>query len=412
MSLPVINSAYPNQGLLYGYTSVDISGSNFTGVNNVFFLDANENRYDVSFTILDDTTINLYSTYSPIQQTMHIYATNANGTSSNNNVSFLFTNQSPLYGLQYAMGASGGFFIKEGFPTINLVPLLNKYDVTNALQVTYDVRKFNQLLGLIKDASNQYIVNTEFNPLTDSFPNDTIILNAADFVANMSSNQVISVGAYSTLYSNFDEYVNAYFAYGNITPLFASGVSTDYYDLFKGVFDASSFMHIITEQTPDPITGAYVSDVSGSITIENVNKSILYLVFYNIYGNRNSEGGAYFHPSNQTNYTVADGFIDGDLIFVPDGTNITLTLKIGSETSSYLNYAANNDFSLNNVSTFNQNNYSSKYGEGTYTSCMNMNDVSNGFYYITQTITAPLLIRLENLSSDPNKYGSASTNGM
>lgn len=413
VSVPIINSAYPNQGLLYGYTSIDISGSNLTDVTRVYFQDASSNTYDVSFTNITDTAINLHSSYSSYEQIMQIYATNTSGTSSTY-ANFKFTNQSVLYGLNYAIGASGGFFIEEGFPTVSLIPLMNKYDVTNALQVTYDVRKFNQLLGLIKDASNHYIIDSSFNQSTDVFPKDELILDAADFVQYMTTDQVISVGTYSTLYSDFNEYVNDYFAYGNFTPLMVNDNSSFCYDLYHGIFDASSFMHIITGQSIDTITGAYVSDVSGSITIHNVNNVLNFLAYTNPYYNRNYVGEPFAQPSNGEMYTMKDGFIDGDLIFVPEGTNIKLVLKIASQPSSYTTYNSTsnstnkneNMFNMDiaNVSLYDQCYYNNKYGQDTYTSSMNTADLSGGFYYITQNITAPLLIRLKNLSTDPYKY--------
>lgn len=407
MPVPVITSAYPTQGLLYGYTSVDIYGSNFSSVTRVYFQDANANTYDVSFTKISDTAINLYSPYSLIEQTMQIY-TSIGSVSSTTFVDFQFTNQSVLYGRKYAIGASGGFFIEEGFPSISLqTALINMYDVTNALQVTYDVRKFNQLLGLYKDASNHNVLSTTYNPTTHTFLNDDITLNAADFVQYMSRDQVISVGTYSSLYSDFNSYVNSYFAYGNFTPIFSHDNYSNFYDLYQGVFDASSFMHIITGHSIDA-SSAYVNDVSGSITVHNVNNSLNFLSSYNPYRNRNDTSGAFSQPSSGNMYSTADGFIDGDLIFVPEGTDIKLVLKIESgQPSSYATYSSTNTFNTDaiNTSVHDQCYYNTKYGQDTYTSSMNTADLSGGFYYITQHITAPLLIRLKNLSTNPYEYG-------
>jgi hypothetical protein len=63
---------------------------------------------------------------------------------------------SSYVGLFYAYGASGGFIMEQGFNDVVLIPYekINKYDVTEALQVKYDVRVFNEKIGLFKDSDN------------------------------------------------------------------------------------------------------------------------------------------------------------------------------------------------------------------------------------------------------------------
>ena len=59
-------------------------------------------------------------------------------------------------GLFYAFAGSGGFKMEEGIKSITflLYNELNQYDLTNTLQVKFDVRTFNNKLGIYKDASN------------------------------------------------------------------------------------------------------------------------------------------------------------------------------------------------------------------------------------------------------------------
>jgi len=403
----VITNIYPNVGELYGYTSVDISGNGFTEITSVLFTDTNSNVYDVSFTVISDNLINAVTPYSLTEQTMQVTTVGLGGFGTSNPVNFYFRNQARLYGLQYALGASGGFYIEEGFPSINLAKLtpLAQYDVTNALQVAYDVRKFNQMIGIIKDPSNHYILETSFNQLTESFPLDSITIDASNFVGYMSHDQVISVGTYSTLYSNFNLYVNSYFSYGGFTPLFDCYYnSTGNYDLYNGIFDASSFIHIINEKIIDP-SNSYVKAVTGSITINGINNALLFLVNNNPYHNRNKIGQPFSTPSDDIAYCVADGFVDGDLIYVPSGTNITLKLLIVTEPTGYTTYAASHDFSNNNLMYTEMCEFNTKYGDSNYTS--HITTTASNETIIQQTLTAPLLIKLENLSTNPYEYGHA-----
>jgi len=279
--------------------------------------------------------------------------------------------------------------MEQGFPTIQLAtqnPII-RYDVTNAVQVKFDVRTFNRKLGLVKDASNRYIVDTSFNYLLTRFPTDTLTISAAEFLAGMQAAQVLSVGTYSTIYSDFNTYVNTYFGYaGGFASLFASVSQFDYNG---GVFDAAAFINIITGSAVDA-SGAYVNNLTGSITIYNINNLLKYAVDGNVFGNRDPSGGTTASdPTNPANYGVADGFLDGDLILIPSGTSITLKLSIQND-----NFNPVNNVGPSNVSTLNQlSNFSQKYGSSYYTEST-VATTSN----ITRTLTAPLLFILKNLS--------------
>lgn len=284
----------------------------------------------------------------------------------------------------YAMYAQGGYTIEQGLPTIKLAPQtpVVRYDITNALQVQYDVRTFNRKLGLVKDASNINIVDTSYNYVINRFPNDTITLNASEFVSGMTKERVISLGTYSTLYSDFNQYVNTYFGYaGGFASLFAS---VSQYDYNNGVFDASAFIYIINGKSIDA-SGAYVNNLTGSITLYNVNNMISYAVDGNIFANRDPSNGTTASDQNdRSNYGVADGFVAGDLIYIPQGTTITIKLGIDSENYNPLNNNNSNQVSSNNT----------LYGNPYYTVATTASLTS-----IQRVLTAPLLIKLDNLST-------------
>jgi hypothetical protein len=331
---------------------------------------------------------------------MKIYATNTAGTSTTY-LNFSFVSTTLTYGLRYVIEASGGFLIIEGFPEIGLKNDTSSnvvsVDITDAIQLYFDVRKFNQLLGVIKDSSNQTIIESSFNSLLNFFPNDTITLTSADFVKYMSYQQVVSLGFYSCLYRNFNEYINHYFSYGGFSPIFENMYSlTDNTDLYNGVFDASSFMNIIT---PDDLN---VMSVSGEIIISNVNNELRNLIINNPYKNRT--------PTTQT----IEGFIDGDKIYITNGISVTLNLHINNTAPINFDFSSNYCYPIQNdlcpcmdahisTSQWTLPPQNSQYTE----------DISINIYEeitsqsITQTTTAPLLLILKNISTDPYEYGGS-----
>lgn len=257
----------------------------------------------------------------------------------------------PYEGFFYAFYGSGGFTMDQCFNTIKLTqpnPLL-RYDVTKALQVKFDVRTFNAKLGLYKDANNIGITSTTFNPVTDNFSINEITINADEFVSGLTKEQVISVGSYSTMYSDFKQLVNTYFGYaGGFSSLFSQASE---FDINNGVFDASALINIINPYS-NP-AGENVKQVTGSITISDINSLLKYAIDRNIFGNRNTQSSVGNSSDTSANYTgasttqeenyynsnygMADGFIAGDLIFIPAGTTIKLHLVIDSENFNPLN---------------------------------------------------------------------------
>lgn len=259
----------------------------------------------------------------------------------------------------YAFEATGGFTMERGFDTIKLAEQTAPVyvDVTDAVQIKMDVLTFNNKLGL-------------FDSITDSFANDEISLSSEELTAGVTADsQIISVGKYSTLYSDFQSYVASYFGLaGGFSSLFtaASEFAIDRVDpQTANEFNAASFIALLTASAQDP-SGRYISDLSGSITISNIAKLLKYSVDGNVFGNRNPE---------DTNWGVENGFVAGDLIWVPAGTTITLKLAIDPEALA----------PLNNVSA----SQSTTVGEGIFTQTTEATTE-----LITRVVTAPLLIKL------------------
>lgn len=281
-------------------------------------------------------------------------------------------------GLFYAYEASGGYVMEQGFANIVMIPYerINKYDVTESLQVEFDVRTFNRKIGLLKDALNIGIINTAYDPTTNHFPTDTVALNAYEFTEGMNASQVISVGKYKTLYSDFQIFLNAYFGYPQgFDTLFTIQSRIN---INNGIFDASALMHLLTHQALNA-SGEYVNTVTGEISINHVNALLRFANQYNPFNNR---------TPNQSN--VSDGFIDQDLIFIPTGTTVTLYVNI-KNVDAYPNYialTASGETYLQNITH-----------DGDYTNGYFSQTTTVTSDYIKRVIKVPLLMRLTNLST-------------
>lgn len=291
------------------------------------------------------------------------------------NPNTIISTDASYVGLYYAYEASGGFAMEKGVGNTIMFPYsqINQYDVTNSLQIKFDVRTFNEKIGLFKDSSNVGIENTTYNSSTDGFSINNITLSAEEFVSAVDVNEVISVGKYRTLYSDFQTLLNNYFGYPQgFNMLFT--VSSQIV-INNGIFDASAMVDILTYRALNA-SGEYVKTTTGSINILNTNSLLRYACEYNPFNNR-------------TTQTVEDGFIENDLIYIPTGTTITLVANITNSDSSN-NYIIPTTPGLNAI-------IQSSPGK----------DYSNGFYSqvttytssaITRVVKVPLLLVLKNLS--------------
>jgi len=292
-------------------------------------------------------------------------------------------------GVYNAFTGVGGFSTTRVFDTItfNAETNISSYDTTNALEVTFDVRTLNSLIGITKDASNHYVTSTTFSASGGSLGTDFLNISAGQFIAGMKASQVTSVGNLSTLYSDYMTYVKTYFGYaGGFATLF-SGAET--FVVNGGVFDASAVNTLISS-TSDATTdgsGASITNLAGNINLSNLTKLIRYAVDTDCFGNRTGSGNNMASdPSNNNNYGVEDGFIAGDLIFIPAGLVVTLNLGIALE--SYTNVV--NNIGPTNVAALTQTtNFTNGFFNETTQSSLSL---------ITRTVTAPILIRLANLS--------------
>ena len=292
-------------------------------------------------------------------------------------------------GLYYAFPASGGYKMEEGMKTITLLPFtqINQYDMTNAVQVLFDVRTFNTKLGVIKDASNLNVISTTYDPSTNSYGpnNNSITISASDFVAGMTTEEVLSVGALNTMYSSFINYVYEYFGIPNgFSSLFT--ISSQF-DINGGIFDASAFVHIINGKSINNL-GQYVKDLSGSVTVNGIKEMMYYCVSTNPFGNRDPSGNANTSsdPTNRNHYTLADGFLQSDLIYIPNGVTVTLTVNVNNND---IMLTSNGQSQLPSINT----DYNNLAGNNLFSQKTTVSDTN-----IKSVVKAPLLFKLKNIS--------------
>lgn len=312
-------------------------------------------------------------------------------------------------GLQYCLQAAGGFTAVEGFDTIHRLveTIIAQYDVTGAVEVLMDVRDFNRKLNIYKDASN---IDVSAGPVYYDSVNDLLLTNTLSFTATefkaaiTTASRVVSVGKYSTLYSDFATYVAAYFGLPSAsTSATALGLATLFskeYDLNPngGLFDASAFLLLIAGATADG-SGAYISDLSGSITVANLSKILRNAVDANPFGNRDpSSGTTASDSSHRANYGVSDGFFADDLLFIPSA-GITVTLNIIIDSEGYPLPLNNVGPSFSSVTGATQD---ASFNTATTTTSTFTETSTATTLLISRTLTAPLLIRLSNLSSTAN----------
>jgi photosystem II stability/assembly factor-like uncharacterized protein len=221
----------------------------------------------------------------------------------------------------YAFDGSGGYNVRQGFNEIMLKTpdLLNKYDMTDSIQLLFSVQTLNKKLGIIKDASNNRTIQAWFNPITEKLYTDSIKICACDFIDGVNHGSVLSLGKMKALYHDFNSTVGSYFGTtGGFMSLFSNAET---FSVNGGVFDASAFLQVINSSTFN-MQGSFVSDLSGHVTISDINNLLDWVVDGNIFNNRD--------PARH-NYGIIDGFVAGDLVYIQNGFTITLSLNIQGE---------------------------------------------------------------------------------
>ena len=363
----------------------------------------------------------------------------------------------------YCIQAAGGFSTTQQFDTIKRLSetIIGRYDVTGSVEVLMDVRLFNNKIGIKKDSNNLNIIGQTsyfYSDVSNSLITDSFTISASEFVYDLSmagkEKSIISVGLLSTIYSDFSNYVATYFAMPTL-PTTSGGNNQNEYGfatLFSGevgfnpnggVFDASAFFNLVcggnggNPGVPgggwgNDTSGASISTLSGAITVSNITQLLRNAVDANPFNNRNPTTGiTASDPYDRSNYGVTDGFLADDLFFIPaNGFQVTLKLAIDQEAFvNPLNNAGtpflsgtlgSNAYStgLPTVGGMTQDisavydtsfsgassgvNTAGQQQGGAATTTTFVSQTSSSTTLIQRVLQAPLLIRLANLTSDPN----------
>jgi hypothetical protein len=229
----------------------------------------------------------------------------------------------------YAFGATDGFVMERQFEDIALRPAdaIQRFDAVDSVQVTVAASVLNAKLGTFDTVDDCFKIDDE--------EVSEITFTSDDFrTALASTEDVISVGSLSTLYSDFKTYVGTYFGFnGGFETLFAA--ATEFVIDGDDVFDADSLVALIGGEAAgeEPAT-PYTKIMTGSITISNITKLLRYAVDSNCFGNRVPSGT---DPTDETNFGVNNGFLANDIIWVPAGITVTLRLAIDPESFNPIN---------------------------------------------------------------------------
>ena len=275
----------------------------------------------------------------------------------------------------YVIGSDGGFTLKQNFNEIGTTPSLSltaAYDLSDALQISLGVRILNDKIGIVKDESNNIVLSALMTDDGSNLQTNSLTFNTTNLTECVGSDNIISMGRMSSLYADFSNTMYTYFGlpfgFGNI---FAHENVTN---VNSGVFDPSALIHVLNGNTFD-ISGSYISDISGSITINNINEILCYIIDNNAFKNRD--------PSN--NIGISHGFIEGDLIYVPDGLTIAMSVDIETEIFFPVNNIGPSNLAKIDASI----NYYEPYSKVRKTTTYDLNNV-------TQHYTVPILFVLTN----------------
>ena len=309
-------------------------------------------------------------------------------------------------GQVFAFTATGGYSTVQGFEMIERLSetQINIFDTTGAVEIAFPAGLLNSKIGLYKTPTTTGFVLDTVRTSSSFYDNsinmlttDSLTLTSNNFVLNVPSPaEIISVGKLSTAYLDFAHYVADYFNItGPTTTNPETGISSGFSGLFSnvhdfnpnnGVFDASALFQIISSTgIIDPDTHAGINQLSGSVFISNITKLLRYAVDSNPFANRNSiTGVTAMDTTNVANYGVTDGFLAGDIIFVPNnGFAIQFNVNI-DYTTTVNNYVQNNpnattiqyvDTSMNTLAQYHETSIKTKS-------------------YIGRQISTPLLFRL------------------
>lgn len=218
-----------------------------------------------------------------------------------------FVNLLQYFGEYSVIRASGGFNVNQHFGGPVKVYAQSEsvdLDMTLALQLKVNVRTFNAKLGIIKDLSNDVVISSPLDVSNGVLPMD-ISFTFQDFIPDIKLENIISLGNFSHIYSDFRRNIVNFYrlsTFSNVFDTWSEEQQKD--DLTKEVF-----VNLFDEN------GTYSKNISGTMLIYFVRSLIDSIIAKDPFNNR-------------TNKTINDGFIAGDIILLTNGISIKLDLSL------------------------------------------------------------------------------------
>ena len=190
-----------------------------------------------------------------------------------------------------------------------LLALVADFDLTNALHIEFDVTIFNEKLGLYKNSNNTTITSTTFDETTGEFPSFSIEVDYGEFLTVVSKYEIVSLGSFEQIYSDFNYQVKRYFHFPN------DGILFDFdsrEDMNRNEFTKEELVRKFYDITRDE-NGSVTRSFSGSFLIYDVNLILEKLNEDDPFANR-----------AVNNYTIRDGFVAGDKVLIMPGMTIDM----------------------------------------------------------------------------------------
>jgi len=190
-----------------------------------------------------------------------------------------------------------------------LLALVADFDLTNALHIEFDVTIFNEKLGLYKNSNNTTITSTTFDETTGEFPSFSIEVDYGEFLTVVSKYEIVSLGSFEQIYSDFNYQVKRYFHFPN------DGILFDFdsrEDMNRNEFTKEELVRKFYDITRDE-NGNVTRSFLGSFLIYDVNLILEKLIEDDPFANR-----------AVNNYTIRDGFVAGDKILIMPGMTIDM----------------------------------------------------------------------------------------
>lgn len=255
-------------------------------------------------------------------------------------------NSDYLNRISIALEGYGGYSLEHILtPTIDHgvppeLPPPQEYDFTKTLQLNINTDILNLKLGLVRN-SNGDIISSSFDNNLRKFNKNLISITAFDIFNNIDINQITHIGAFNGFFSNFIEKVNNYFGIGGFNNTLFGGINKPNSNHINDPVLYNKLMLISS-----------LNKLNGFIKLPDIDCLLNYLVLSNIFENR---------PQDEE-FSIKNGFLEGDEIFIKNGISIEYNLDILSNITTNNNIdidlSLNDEFYQQNgtISPFNINN--------------------------------------------------------